>query len=147
MTVAPEMIIKGERVLLPDGIIPAAVVIRNGRIAQVLPGGTELPQLETFDAGERLVMPGLIDSHVHINEPGRTDWEGFASATAAAAAGGVTTLADMPLNSDPVTTTVEALTLKIDAARPQLYVDCGFYGGIVPDNRDDIEPLIDEEHQ
>ena len=78
-----------------------------------------------------LVLPGLVDTHVHINEPGRTEWEGFVTATRAAAAGGITTLVDMPLNSSPVTTTAEALALKLEAARGKLWVDCGFYGGVV----------------
>ena len=83
-------------------------------------------------SGDRVVLPGLVDTHVHINEPGRTEWEGFATATRAAAAGGITTLVDMPLNSSPVTTTAEALALKLEAARGKLWVDCGFYGGVVP---------------
>ena len=81
--------------------------------------------------GDRVVLPGLVDTHVHINEPGRTEWEGFVTATRAAAAGGITTLVDMPLNSSPVTTTAEALALKLEAARGKLWVDCGFYGGVV----------------
>ncbi|MCH7574870.1 MAG: allantoinase AllB [Candidatus Marinimicrobia bacterium] len=143
MTALPDLIIKGRRVVLPAGIMPAAVVVRNGRIEEVLTDGADLPALDIYDAGERLLMAGLIDSHVHINEPGRTSWEGFASATRAAAAGGVTMLADMPLNSDPVTTTVDALNRKIEAARPQLHVDCGFYGGIIPGNGGDVDPLIE----
>ncbi len=91
--------------------------------------------------GDRVVLPGLIDTHVHINEPGRTDWEGFATATRAAAAGGITTLVDMPLNSSPVTTTVEALALKLAAARGKLWVDCGFYGGVVPGASGHVGPL------
>ena len=81
--------------------------------------------------GDRVVLPGMVDTHVHINEPGRTEWEGFATATRAAAAGGITTLVDMPLNSSPVTTTAGALALKLEAARGKLWVDCGFYGGVV----------------
>ena len=86
-----------------------------------------------------VVMPGLVDSHVHVNEPGRTDWEGFDTATRAAAAGGITTIVDMPLNSVPATTTCAALNTKRDAARGQCHVDVGFWGGIVPGNHDQIE--------
>ena len=94
------------------------------------------------DVGDRVVLPGLVDTHVHINEPGRTEWEGFATATRAAAAGGITTLVDMPLNSSPVTTTAEALALKLEAARGKLWVDCGFYGGVVPGVSGQVGPLI-----
>jgi allantoinase len=108
-------------------------------------GPDEVPAgVPVVDAVERLVLPGLVDTHVHINEPGRTEWEGFATATRAAAAGGVTTLIDMPLNSSPVTTTVAALKAKRDAAAGQLWVDVGFHGGVVPGNADQIEPLIAE---
>jgi allantoinase len=86
---------------------------------------------------------GVVDSHVHINEPGRTEWEGFETATRAAAAGGVTTLVDMPLNSSPVTTTVDALCAKRHAAEGKCWVDVGFYGGLVPGNLEQIEPLVD----
>jgi allantoinase len=94
------------------------------------------------EAGRLAVLPGLVDTHVHINEPGRTEWEGFATATQAGAAGGITTLVDMPLNSSPVTTTVAALERKLAAARDQLWVDCGFYGGVIPDNLGQLEPLL-----
>ena len=93
------------------------------------------------DALERVVLPGLVDAHVHINEPGRTEWEGFNTATRAAAAGGITSLFDMPLNSSPVTTTTEALERKLNAARGKLWVDCGFYAGIIPGVRGQIGPL------
>lgn len=92
-------------------------------------------------ADDEVLLPGLVDSHVHVNEPGRTQWEGFATATRAAAAGGVTTLVDMPLNSVPATTTVDALRTKQAAARDQLHVDVAFWGGIVPGNLDDLLPL------
>ena len=87
-------------------------------------------------------MPGIIDAHVHINEPGREDWEGFYTATKAAAMGGVTTLIEMPLNASPVTTNVEAFELKQKASTNKLHVNCGFYGGVIPSNANDIEPLI-----
>ena len=88
-----------------------------------------------------MLLPGLVDTHVHVNEPGRTDWEGFASATRAAAAGGVTTIVDMPLNSIPPTTTLAGLEIKRAVARPQVMVDVGFWGGAVPTNLDDLEAL------
>lgn len=101
------------------------------------PIGTEVEEL-----GDWVLMPGLIDPHVHINEPGRTEWEGFDTATRAAAAGGITTLVDMPLNSTPVTTHPEAFQAKLKAAEGKLHVNCGFYGGIVPGNTDALEALI-----
>ena len=93
------------------------------------------------DAGDLVVMPGIIDTHVHVNEPGRTEWEGFETATRAAAAGGVTTILDMPLNSVPATTTVEALEAKRESARGKTHVNVEFIGGVVPGNAQDIEPL------
>lgn len=135
------LIIRGTRVMLPDGVQPAAIRVRDGRIAGVAPhhapgaGDTEI------DAGTLVVLPGLVDTHVHINEPGRTEWEGFASATRAAAAGGVTTLVDMPLNSIPPTTTVAGLEAKRAAATGHCHVDVAFWGGLVPGNRDHLEPL------
>jgi allantoinase len=95
------------------------------------------------DLGDAVLMPGLVDSHVHVNEPGRTEWEGFESATRAAAAGGVTTLVDMPLNSSPVTTTRDALERKRDAAAGRGLVDCAFWGGLVPGNASAIASLLD----
>src|SRR5262249_58446865 len=93
------------------------------------------------DVGDRAVLPGLVDTHVHVNEPGRTHWEGFETATRAAAAGGVTALIDMPLNSSPVTTTVEALEQKRAAAAGKLWVACRFYGGLVPRHAEHVEPF------
>ena len=90
-----------------------------------------------------MLIPGLVDTHVHVNEPGRTEWEGFATATRAAAAGGVTTIIDMPLNSIPPTTNVAALELKRRAAEGDVFVDVGFWGGVLPDNEADLGPLID----
>ncbi|XP_049534527.1 allantoinase-like isoform X3 [Anopheles darlingi] len=104
-------------------------------------------RLERYDFGDLLMMPGLVDTHVHINEPGRTEWEGFRTATKAAAAGGFTTVADMPLNSIPPTTTVANLRTKLAAARGQLYVDVAFWGGIVPTNVDDDGGKASELHQ
>src|SRR6266849_10725253 len=108
-----DLVIRGRRVVLPNALVPASVHLSAGRIRAVT-AFEEIPSdCEIVEAGEdSVVMPGLVDSHVHVNEPGRTEWEGFASATAAALAGGITTICDMPLNSIPVTTTVEALNAK-----------------------------------
>ncbi len=95
------------------------------------------------DYGNDVIMPGIVDTHVHINEPGHTDWEGFETATKAAAAGGVTALIDMPLNSIPVTTTAKAFEEKLDATKNKLWVDCGFYGGVIPDHTKELTPLIE----
>jgi hypothetical protein len=141
--VEADLIIHSKRVLTPEGIKDATVFIRDGKIIDVINGKPHVNG-EIIDAGDSVLMPGLIDSHVHINEPGRTDWEGFETATKAAAAGGITTLVDMPLNSSPVTTTVKAFREKLEAAKGKLFVNCGFWGGLVPGNTDDIQPLIDE---
>ena len=138
-----EWVLRGDAVVTPDGIRPAAVVVRGQTIAAVLDIADAPIGMTVIDAGDKLVLPGLVDSHVHINEPGRTDWEGFETATRAAAAGGVTTLIDMPLNSSPVTTTVTALNVKRDAAAGKLWVDVGFHAGVVPGNAADVQPLID----
>jgi allantoinase len=135
------------RVLTESGLRPAAVVVKDGRIADVVPPDRVPPGVPRRDAGDDVVLPGLVDAHVHVNEPGRTEWEGFASATRAAAAGGVTTIVDMPLNSIPATTTLEALAAKRAAAAGRLFVDCAFWGGVVPANAREpvvLQRLIDE---
>ncbi len=116
-------------------------MISGGRIVEV--GGGDWLSEDTIhvDAGDMIVMPGVVDTHVHVNEPGRTEWEGFASATRAAAAGGVTTILDMPLNSIPATTTAQALELKRNAARHQSVVNVEYIGGLVPNNIGQLEPL------
>lgn len=136
-----DLVVRSERVVLPDGIRPAAIHIERGIITDVAGPGEVPPGAPVRDAGRLLVSPGLVDSHVHVNEPGRTEWEGFASATRAAAAGGVTALVDMPLNSIPPTTTVAGLEAKLAAAAGQCWVDVGFHGGVVPENLADLEPL------
>ena len=136
-----ELIVRGERVVLSGGMRAASLHIREGRIASVGKYGDRPAGVREIDARELVVMPGLVDTHVHINEPGRSDWEGFAHATRAAAAGGVTTLVDMPLNSIPSTTTVDAFHRKREAAAGQCHVDVGFWGGVVPGNVPDLEPL------
>jgi allantoinase len=140
----PNLVIRGPRVVLPDSIAPASIHIVNEKIVAIgsyedVPDGSEL--IEADEAS--VVMAGLVDSHVHINEPGRTEWEGFATATRAAAAGGVTTLVDMPLNSIPPTTTVLGLQEKLTAARGQCSVDVGFWGGVVPGNAGELAALYD----
>ena len=135
------MRIRSRRVVLPDGIGPAEIEIRDGKIVAIRTDEFSTRDA-VVDAGNRLVLPGLVDTHVHINEPGRSEWEGFESATRAAAAGGVTTLVDMPLNSMPPTTTVSGLETKRAAASARCHVDIGFWGGIVPGNSKDLEPLV-----
>jgi allantoinase len=134
-------VVRSERVLLPDGERPASIHIDGGRITRISDFVDAPAGARVVEGGSLVVMAGLVDSHVHINEPGRTHWEGFPSATRAAAAGGVTTLVDMPLNSIPATTTVEGFEAKLRAAQGQCYVDVGFWGGVVPGNADAIEPL------
>ncbi len=131
------------RIATPDGVRGGAVVIADGRIEAVVARDEVPADIPLEDLGGLAISPGLVDAHVHINEPGRTEWEGFETATRAAAAGGVTTLVDMPLNSSPVTTTVAALDAKRQAAGGKCWVDVGFHGGLVPGNLAEVEPLID----
>ena len=128
-----------ERVVCPEGVGPATVLVDGERIAEVVPGAKPLPG--ALDCGSWVIGPGLVDCHVHVNEPGRTEWEGFETATRAAAAGGVTSLVDMPLNSLPVTTTSAALEAKLAASRGKCFVDVGFWGGVVPGNTSDLTAL------
>jgi allantoinase len=128
-------------VVLPQGVRPATIVVRDGLIAAVQEYGERLAGVREMDVGAQVVIPGLVDTHVHINDPGRAEWEGFEHATRAAAAGGVTTLVDMPLNSVPSTTSVAGLEKKREAARGRCYVDVGFWGGVVPGNALDLAPL------
>lgn len=118
---------------------PAIVRVENGRIVAVEPLGGR--PASAIDLGDAVLLPGLVDTHVHVNEPGHREWEGFASATRAAAAGGITTLLDMPLNAIPATTDATALALKREAAAGQCHVDVGFIGGVVADNENDLEAL------
>src|SRR5687768_18083237 len=138
-----ELVVRGERVLIDGTLRPGAIQIRDGRIVaigQPLDVGSGVP---VYDAGGSVVMAGLVDTHVHVNEPGRAEWEGFETATRAAAAGGVTTLLDMPLNSIPATTTVDALEQKRSVAHGRCHVDVGFIGGVVPGNTADLAPLAE----
>lgn len=135
--------IRSQRVLTPAGMRPASVHVSAGRIEGVASWDEVSIDANLVDAGNDVIMPGVIDTHVHVNEPGRTEWEGFHSATRAAAAGGITTILDMPLNSIPATTSVEALEAKIHAARGQSIVNVEFIGGVVPGNLRQLEPLAD----
>jgi allantoinase len=133
--------LRSQRVVKPDGVGPATVWMQGALIESVQDEGGPDRGDPVIDVGDRVIAPGLVDCHVHINEPGRTEWEGFATATRAAAAGGVTTLVDMPLNCLPVTTTLAALDAKLAAAAGQLFVDVGFWGGVVPGNAGDLPGL------
>jgi allantoinase len=137
-----DLAVRARRVVLPDGIRAAAVHTTDGRITAVT-GYDDAPSSAVTLADDEALLPGLVDSHVHVNEPGRTEWEGFATATRAAAAGGVTTIVDMPLNSIPATVSVEALHVKRSAAKGQVAVDVAFWGGAVPGNLDQLRPLLD----
>jgi allantoinase len=137
------LVVRGSRVILPRVEQPAAIYIEGGRIARIAAFDDIPPGVEVFEAGDRIVGPGLVDTHVHVNEPGRAEWEGFDTATRAAAAGGVTTIVDMPLNSIPATTTVDALYKKQRAARGQCHVDVAFWGGVVPGNELELARLVD----
>jgi len=130
------VLIRSRRVLINGTLQTAAIRIDDGVIQEILPfERSDVPETEGA------VLPGLVDTHVHINEPGRTHWEGFETATRAAAAGGVTTLIEMPLNSIPATTTVAAYEQKLEAAAGKLLVDTGFWGGVVPGNTPELEPM------
>ncbi len=164
-------VVQSTRVVLADGVRPAAILIEDGKIISIgdhvagraadaarrVTGGSRAdgaddgarhsgraaPDTSFADYGELVISPGVVDTHVHVNEPGRTEWEGFDTATRAAAAGGVTTIVDMPLNSIPATTTAAALASKRACAEGRLHVDVAFWGGIVPGNAGEVEPLVD----
>jgi allantoinase len=139
-----DVVFRARRVVTPEGEGSRSVGVKDGRVVALEPLDAELDAVRVVELGDdEVLLPGLVDTHVHVNEPGRTEWEGFASATRAAAAGGVTTIIDMPLNSIPPTTTVAALETKRAAARGQVYVDVGFWGGAVPGNLADLRPLHD----
>ena len=131
------------RVITPEGIRPAAILVEGGRIQAVVPPDQVSDRYSIQDFGDAAILPGLVDSHVHINDPGRAEWEGFQTATRAAAAGGYTLLVDMPLNSRPATTSVAALRAKRAAAQGRCRIDWAAWGGVVHDNQNDIEALAD----
>ncbi len=136
-----DLVVRSRQAVLPDGVRPAVVHVAGGRIAAVA-GFDEVPEgVPVFDAGEAALLPGVVDTHVHVNEPGRTEWEGFRTATRAAAAGGITTLVDMPLNSVPATTSAAAFEEKRAAAAGRCWVDVGFWGGVVPGNEGELSAL------
>ena len=137
-----DLVIRARRVVTPAGEAPCEVGVASGRIVAVERLGAGLDAAVVLDLAEdEVLLPGLVDTHVHVNDPGRTEWEGFASATRAAAAGGVTTIIDMPLNSIPPTVDVAALEVKRKTAEGQTWVDVGFWGGAVPGNLAELRPL------
>ncbi|HEY8479375.1 MAG TPA: allantoinase AllB [Spirillospora sp.] len=138
-----DLLIRSRRAVLPEGERPADVRVRDGRITAVAAHGSGGPAAAVVDLGDVALLPGLVDTHVHVNEPGRTEWEGFATATRAAASGGVTALVDMPLNALPPTVDPAALEAKRAAARDACAVDVGFWGGAVPGNLASLRPLHD----
>src|SRR5580692_2775253 len=140
---AADLIVRGKRVITPAGERAAAIRVRGGVVAAISGFDEIVPCATVHEAGDFVLMPGVVDTHVHINEPGRTEWEGFSTATRAAAAGGVTTLIEMPLNSIPATTTAAALREKLAAAAGKLWVDAGFWGGVVPGSSGQLQPLWD----
>lgn len=140
--VGDEFAIFSQRVVLPDSIAPACLVVRDGLVAKILSSASDC-DLPVIDVGSLAILPGLIDPHVHFNDPGREQWEGFSSGTRAAAAGGITTIVDMPLNSSPVTTTPAAFTAKVAAASGRIAIDVGLHGGLVPENAGRMAELID----
>jgi allantoinase len=137
-----DLVIRARRVVTSAGEVDRAVGVRDGRIVAIAPYDAQLEGVDQLVlADDEVLMPGLVDSHVHVNDPGRTEWEGFTTATRAAAAGGVTTIIDMPLNSIPPTCDVPALDLKRKTAQSQAYVDVGFWGGAIPGNLQQLRPL------
>lgn len=141
------IIFKTKRAILPDAEAAATVVVENGMITDILDHDACVPMMEDdelIDLGDLVLMPGLVDSHVHINEPGRTDWEGFDTATHAAAAGGITTVVDMPLNCIPVTISADAFAEKLAVLENKLWIDVGFWGGATADNLNALPGLLDK---
>jgi allantoinase len=134
-----DLVVRSRRAVLPEGERAATVCVSGGRVVAIEP----YEGVEGIDLGDVALLPGLVDTHVHVNEPGRTEWEGFATATRAAAAGGVTTIVDMPLNSLPPTVDAAALAVKRAAATGQCHVDTGFWGGAIPGNAAELAGLYD----
>jgi len=134
-------VLKSKNVIIAGEMIPASIEVKGELIYAIHPF-EYIADCQVHDFDELVIMPGLVDSHVHINEPGRTEWEGFNTATQAAAAGGITALVDMPLNCIPVTTTKAAFDEKLAAVDDKLWVDCGFWGGVIPQNINDLDELL-----
>src|SRR4051812_30099641 len=134
-----DFILKSNRVVFKNEIRPMAIGVSGEKIVSA----DNLKSASVIDFGNQVIMSGIVDTHAHINEPGRTEWEGFETASRAAAAGGITTIVDMPLNSVPATTTADALALKRAAAQGRCHVDVGFWGGVVPGNGADLDALVD----
>lgn len=130
-----------KNIITPEGNKEGYILISDGKIVDIKPEFND-SNTEIIDYSEYTIIPGIVDCHVHINEPGRTEWEGFETATKAALAGGITTLIDMPLNCSPVTTNLDALNIKMNEVKEKLWADCGFWGGIIPNNFENIEPLL-----
>jgi len=137
----PDLVLKSRRVLLPSGVVPRAVHVVNGRISTVSAHDDVPAGVPVIDAGDKLLAPGLVDTHVHINEPGRTEWEGFATATEAAISGGITTVVDMPLNCIPATTTRAAAETKRAELGGKTYANVAFWGGVVPGNAGELRAM------
>lgn len=138
-----ELLFLSRRALVDDRFVAASVRVRDGSIVAIEPHDADAKGARVIDAGEHALLPGLVDAHVHMNEPGRTEWEGFATATRAAGAGGITTVVDMPLNCIPVTTTLQALKEKQIAASGQCVTDWMTWGGVIPGNANELESMID----
>lgn len=139
-----DLVVRAGRVISTAGEVGRLIGVKDGTIVAIEPLDSDLTAAEVVElAADEVLLPGLVDAHVHVNEPGRTEWEGFASATRAAAAGGVTTIVDMPLNSIPPTCSVPALDLKRSVAEDQAFVDVGFWGGAIPGNVKELRPLHD----
>ena len=140
-----QFIIRSRRIVAGGKAEPGVVLVEGQKVKKIIPyednSLSTRPGMTVHDVGDLVVMPGLVDAHVHINEPGRTEWEGFETGTAAAAAGGVTTIVDMPLNCIPVTTTVKALNAKLAAVDGKLKVDAGFWGGVIPGNASELKGM------
>lgn len=137
-----------KRVLINNSLTAAGILVSEGKIKEIISEDKiEAVKTDTtikvIDVGENVLMPGIIDSHVHVNEPGRTEWEGFESATKAAVAGGVTTIVDMPLNSIPPTTTLENFNTKLSSTKGKLHSDVAFWGGVIPNNQNELLQMVD----
>ncbi len=141
----PDVVVRARRVLVDERFVPASVHVSRGRVAAIRGYEEVPPGASTIDVADaHVLLPGVVDAHVHVNEPGRTEWEGFETATRAAAAGGITTVVDMPLNCVPVTTTRAAVRAKDEAMQGRVRVDVAFWGGVVPDNEHELEGMLDD---